>query len=438
MRSGLLGCVSALALATLASGAQAQAYRVPGDQTADFGVAMGDRTGLFARGRNVGVVQRPRPEWDARGLRWQSLMVRPTVSLGVTSDDNIFAKAIEQADAIVSVRPAVLVESDWALHAVSAFARLDSRSYLDHPREDAVDWALGANGRFDASRGSSLQGGASYEQATEPRTSVSAPASAAEPVRYKVGKVYVGGVKDFSRVRVSTSLDVRDLDYASVDAIGGGKVVGPDRDRVSTTLGGRAEYAISGATSVFVAASGNVRNYKSGTGLDSRDSQGVDLSFGASFDLTSLIRGDVAVGYSRQTYDSSAFKDVNGASVRGKVEYFPTSLLTISATAAQSIEETDFAGAAGFLLTSGQLRADYEFRRNILLSGRVGYQENDFKGVINRTDKRPSAGLGVNYLLNRSVGLEGGYEWIKQASSGSQQGADFSSNRFYLTTTYKF
>jgi hypothetical protein len=438
MRSGLLGCASALALAALASGAQAQSYRVPGDQTADFGVIMGERTGLFARGRNVGVLQRPRPEWDARGLRWQSLMVRPTLTGSLTSDDNIYAKPIEQADAIVSLRPAVLVESDWPLHAVSAFARLDSRSYLDHPREDAVDWALGGNGRFDAARGASVQAGASYEQATEPRTAVSSPQSAAEPVRFKVAKAYLGGVKDFNRVRLTSAVDVRELDYASVDAIGGGQISGAERDRVSTTLSGRAEYAVSGATSVFFAASGNVRNYKNGAGLDSRDSKGVDVSFGASFDITSLMRGDVAVGYSRQTYDSSAFKDVNGASVRGKVEYFPTPLLTLSATAAQSIEETDFAGAAGFLLTSGQVRADYEFRRNILLSGRIGYQQNDFKGAIDRNDKRPSAGLSVNYLLNRSLGLEGGYEWLKQDSSGAEQGTDFSSNRFYLMTTYKF
>jgi len=56
--------VSALALVATATGAQAQAYRIPGDQTADFGSAMGERTGLFARGRSTGVLQRARPEWD--------------------------------------------------------------------------------------------------------------------------------------------------------------------------------------------------------------------------------------------------------------------------------------------------------------------------------------------------------------------------------------
>jgi len=430
--------VSALALVATATGAQAQAYRIPGDQTADFGSAMGERTGLFARGRSTGVLQRARPEWDPRGVRWQSLMLHPTVSASLTSDDNIYAKAAGQADAVLSFRPAVLAETQWARHYVSAFARLDSRSYLDHPREDAVDWAFGGNGRFDAGRGTSFQGGTSYEQTTESRTSISAPPSAAEPVRFKVAKAYVGGVKDLSRVRLVTSADVRDLKYSDVDAIGGGKIAGRDRDRVASSLNGRAEYAVSGATSVFVSLSANARKYKNGSGLDSRDSKGVDAALGASFDVTSLIRGDVAVGYSRQDYDSAAFRDVNGTSVRGRLEYFPLPQLTVSAVAAQSIEDTDFAGAAGFLLTSGQLRADYEFRRNILLSGRVGYQKNDFKGAIKRTDKRPSAGVGVTYLLNRTVGLEGGYEWLKQDSSGSEKGTDFSTNRFYLTTTYKF
>lgn len=437
MRSGLFGCVSALVLAGLASAAQAQIYRIPGEQTADFGSAMGDRTGLLARGQNIGVLQRPRTEWEPIGLRFQGLRLRPTFAATLASDDNIFAKPEGQSDAIISLRPSVLAETDWARHYVSVFARLNSRSYLDHSSEDAVDWTVGANGRYDGAPGASVQAGGGYEQTTEPRTAVSSPPNAAEPVRFKVGKVYLGAVKEFSRARLTVAADLRDLNYADTDASDGSKIPGRDRDRTSTTVGGRAEYALSGATSVFVNLSGNARNYRQ-DGTDTRDSKGVDVMLGASFDISNLMRGDLAVGYSRQNYDSGTFKDVSGASVRGKVEYFPTPLITLTAIASQSIEDTDFAGAAGFLLTSGQLRADYELRRNIVISGRVGYQKNDFKGAIDRKDKRPSAGLSMEFLLSRNIGLEAGYEWIKQDSSGVDQGVDFSSNRFYLTTTYKF
>ncbi|CAN5153020.1 outer membrane beta-barrel protein [soil metagenome] len=438
MRSYLIGSASALCLLAAAPCALAQVYSTTSDQAAEFGYAFGPRVGMFARNANVSVLQRPHPEWDRRDVRFGSFLVRPDVVGSAVYDDNIFAQANGQADVVLIGKLGVLAESNWSRNYLSGFARVTGRGYADHDGENVADWTLGGNGRLDVGRLSSVQAGASYEQDTESRTSPSARTDAAEPVRYKTAKAYIGGVQEFSRLRVTAGLDVRDLRYENVAARGGGEIVETDRDRTSVTLATRGEYAVSGATSIIATVSANSRSYRLDSGPTSRDSDGVEASLGANFDLTNLIRGELAVGYSRQNYKSAGFDDIDGVSVRGNLQYFPTPLVTLSLTGSQSIEDTDFAGASGYLLTSVQFRADYEFRRNVILSGQLGYQTNKFNGTFDRDDKRPSAGVMANYRLNRAIGLAIGYDWLKQDSSGAQKGVNFSSNRVYVVTTYKF
>ncbi len=121
----------------------------------------------------------------------------------------------------------------------------------------------------------------------------------------------------------------------------------------------------------------------------------------------------------------------------GSVEWFPTQLTTVNLTASRSIEETPVANASGFIYTVVNLRADHELLRNVLISPNVGYGLINYRGV-DRTDKRPSAGLTATYLLNRLVGLSVGYTFLKVTSSGTARTNDYTDNRASASLTLQF
>ncbi len=60
--------------------------------------------------------------------------------------------------------------------------------------------------------------------------------------------------------------------------------------------------------------------------------------------------------------------------------------------------------------------ADYELLRQVILSGVVAY-ENDNYTQVSRTDNIVSAGASVKYLMNRYVSLVGEYTYSDRRSN---------------------
>ncbi len=101
----------------------------------------------------------------------------------------------------------------------------------------------------------------------------------------------------------------------------------------------------------------------------------------------------------------------------------------MTATASRSIEDSAIVGSGGYLTTNGGLQVDHEFLRNLIVSANASYGNDSYNGV-DRTDRRYGAGLSATYLLTRRIGLNTGYTYFKQNSSGAQGGQDFRVNRF--------
>jgi hypothetical protein len=66
----------------------------------------------FQRDRNVTVRDRPRPNYDALGLRAGSFLIFPKIEASEAHEDNVFAEETnEKSDWVTSVAPSVRVES---------------------------------------------------------------------------------------------------------------------------------------------------------------------------------------------------------------------------------------------------------------------------------------------------------------------------------------
>lgn len=390
----------------------------------------------FKRDRNVTVRERPRPDFEAKGIKAGGFTIYPRVTGSVESNDNIYAEAINtNSDTIWRVKPEVAVRSDWSRHALGAFATASINRYSDFDTENTEEYSIGVNGRLDVVRGSNISGALSYAKRTEPRTSPDALQGAASPVQYELISANLTGIKEFNRIRLTGRLIDRDYDYGDVLSNLGANLDQDVRDRNEFYYGGKIEYAVSPDTALFGQILANTKSYDLAS--SGRDSDGYAATIGANFELSQLLRGEIEFGYMDQSYDLATYADINGLSAKAQVEWFPTQLTTVTFDGARTIEESVAAGSQGYIADTIAASVDHEVLRNVLLSAQASYAKNAYQ-TIDRDDKRTGAGAGVTYLLNRNVGVFLTYTYLKQKSAGAQPGSSFSDNKLVAAIALQF
>jgi len=429
MKTTLFGMVAGAALMS-GHGVMAQAQ---GPQPVTV-AAEGASRSNFDRDRNISVLERPHPEYDAQGIPAGAFRLFPTVEVAVVSDDNIFVQpADETDDVIVRTDAELTARSQWSRHRLTLFGRVRRADYQDNGSENFTDYQLGGTGQIDLKRSTSIGFGADYGRFTEPRTSANSPTSVAEPVQYDQTGLNLQAVHSFNRLRVLGRIDYVGVDYENAVNSVGAQVFQDDRDRGITALTGRAEYSVSPDTAVFFEAVINTREYDLSppTVITDRDSDGSELSIGANFDVSRRVRGEVQVGYLSQDYDGADLDDFDNITGRARLEWFPSDLLTVGFVAGRTVEDATGVGISGYLSTTFGVTADYEVRRNLVLSAGANYETADY-GDIDRDDDNWSAQLEATYKINRTLAIKGGFEHLERNSSGLAGTSDYGINRFQV------
>ncbi len=81
-------------------------------------------------------------------------------------------------------------------------------------------------------------------------------------------------------------------------------------------------------------------------------------------------------------------------------------------------------GSPAYVSDGTGLRADYEARRNLIVTGRLNYARDKYQN-LDREDKRLGLGLTATYLLNRNVGVTFSVQQFIQNSSGAARTVDY-------------
>jgi hypothetical protein len=399
----------------------------------------------FERDRNQSVRERPHPDYDPIGVPLGGFRGYLTVPVGVAHDDNIYALPNGEDDTIFTLRPRAEVRSQWSQHYLEGTAEVDQETYQDHDSENRTDATLTGAGRIDIQRGFSANVNASAAWLEEPRTEASAPVNTLEPVSYDVYQLGAGLQREFVRLRVSGRADAAtfDFDNARLNDPARTPVLQDDRDFEALTFTGRADYALTPATAVFGTVTVSQRDYELQPGdhpdvLFSRDSKGQTIALGANFDITNLIRGEVALGYLQEDFIDPNFTDIDSLSASASVEWFPSELATVELSAERVVTPTGVVGQVGALSTTLAARVDYEMRRNVILTGQLSHRNDDYKGVAGREDDGLAAAVDVLYLLNQHVGASVSYERTQRDSSGAAPGVEFDKNRFGLNLVLRY
>ena len=232
-----------------------------------------------------------------------------------------------------------------------------------------------------------------------------------------------------NRLLFQAEFGLDEVDYDDAPLFGGGVVDQDFRDHTQTSGLVRADFALSPDTAIFGRVRANLRDYDLAPPAvpEIRDSEGLTIDGGADFDISNLARGVVGIGYTQQKYDSSALEDVNGLSIDGLVEWFPTQLTTVTFTASRAVKDAPFANSGGFFGASIGMNVDHELRRNVVVSAGFTLAEDDYQDIA-RADERFSVMAGLTYFMNRNVGIRASWIYTDQDSSGAAANQTFERN----------
>ena len=394
-----------------------------GSLIAGTAAAQGQDNNYYSRGKYEAVMDRSQPAFDPDPIRLGAFVVNATGIVGATYNSNVYAQNNnKKSDVIARIGGEVQANTDWSVHQVGFDLAAFRNEYLDLSDESANEMRGALHGRLDVTRWFSLGGRVYAEKAVEQRYEPASIGSLEKPVEYTVAGAEVQANYANDRFRWTNSVGLADRNYKDGRQVGTGLEIDQDfRDRQSTTGRTRLSYAVSPNLAVYGQATAHDESFDNlqliGGALRSRDSQGYTVSGGVNFELAALVRGDIAVGYMNEDKQDNYFKDVDGLSVDGQMQWFPTRLTTVSFNAGRRVVDVGAYDSPSAIATDFGVRVDHELHRNFIISGEAGYSGLDYQ-EISRTDDQFTYGVYGLYKMNKNVHIQAFARHLDRDSSG--------------------
>lgn len=378
----------------------------------------------YSRDKYEAVQDRRQPAYDPEPVRLGALLVNSNASASVTYVDNIRAtSANKESGTVARLGVEVAARTNWNVHEVGVDVSAFRNEYFEGGDESSNDLRARLRGRLEVSRDMSLGAAVFAEDRVEARTDLANAVGLDRPVEFTRVGAAVNANYQSDRLRWTNVVEVSKEDYENGRQINTGIAIDQDyRDSTFMVARSRLSYAVSPNLAVYTQGSLIDRSYDEtqflGGGLRSRDSRGYTVAAGVDFELSSLVRGDIAVGYLSEDKDDDFFTDVDGVSLDGRMQWFPSRLTTVGFTAGRRVVDIGVIEAPSALQTNLGARVDHELRRNVILSAAANVSSYDYQ-EIDRTDDVNDLSLTAAYKLNKRVHVEAFARHITRDSSGT-------------------
>ena len=386
----------------------------------------------YSRGRNVGVLERARPEFSSEGILVGSLSVRGALQVNGVYDSNVYVQPEnEHADGGVLISPSIGVNTNWSRNALFIGGDADILRYANADLRAENGWSARTGGNFQLGLYSKLTADARISKEYDSRLSPGTPNGIISSIGFRrnVGRLSYEFQK--GRIRLIGAGNYTTLAYGSTVDEEGVRREQSSRDRREVRAIGQAEYALSPDTSLFTQLTYINTEYDTPVGLNpNRDSSSVRALAGISFDITELMRGKIGGGYLTRDYKSPLYSDLRNFSLEARVEWFPTPLTTVTLNAERAVQDSVVSVSGGFLRTSADVRVDHELLRNLLLNATASYAYANYGGIA-ATSRIQRYTTGARYLVNPRWSLNTSVEYSKRNNSGAFRLPEFS--QFYAT-----
>jgi hypothetical protein len=371
------------------------------------------------------VFQRSRPDYDSLGIHLGSFYVDSQLGIGMGYDDNVFADDDQKvSDAVGTLSPAVRVRSDWSNHLLGFQANGNIQRYLDETSENRETGGATVFGRLDITSRDTLFASAGFRHEVEGREDPENQGGGLSP--FNRSTQVLGYTHQFSTLNWRVNFRHHRLEFDNN--------ADDDRDRDEYGVGSRLTYALSPRVTPFVEAGVRFSEFDENVGLD-RDSQSVAIAVGSRILITEVLLGELSVGAQHTDFDDPTLDSSLTPALRGELIWNITPLTSIIMEAFRLESASAQAGTAGRVDTGIGLRLEHELLQNLLVSGTVNYENEDFLDT-NRNDNRFRVAIGGEFMLNRNLSFGAGYQFENRESNAA--GFDFMRNSVFLSTRLQY
>jgi hypothetical protein len=163
---------------------------------------------------------------------------------------------------------------------------------------------------------------------------------------------------------------------------------------------------------VFADIAFNQRDYQIPAFTDGiiRSSTGERYRAGVSFGtIGEFLRGDVSLGYGRQTPDNHVLEVIDGLLIDANLTWRVMPLTTLLFTSSTEVAETTTTDSGGVLERNYAVEARHSFETRLVGIAGLGFFTRDFVGA-GIHENQLTAAAGLEYYLSRQAVLFGRYQ----------------------------
>ncbi len=395
----------------------------------------------------------PDDPYAALGIRAGGFTLFPAVELIGGYDTNPARSSGGKGASLYTIAPELRAQSDWSRHELKADLRGSYTGYSPDttPTLSRPNFNGKLDGRVDVTRNTRIDLGTRLLVGTDNPGSPNLEAGLSKLPIFTTFGGYAGAGHRFNRFDVSIKADAQRTAYQNSTLTDGSSASNEDRNYNQYGGALRGGYELSPGITPYVEVGADTRVHDLNADLAGyqRDSKGLTGKVGSTFELSRLLIGEVALGYTRRTYEDSRLNNLSGLIGNASLVWTVNALTSVKLTANSTVGESTIAGVSGVLYRDAGLQVDHSFRRWLIGSAKIGFGMDTYKGADtivgfdpicncvvttpgggDREDKRYSAGLGLTYKLNRTVQFKGEFrqEWLRSNVTGN----DYSASIFML------
>lgn len=346
--------------------------------------------------------------YQPKGIELGSFLLLPQVEVSEGYNNNVYARSNDKkSDFITRITPEFQLRSRFTNHMLNVTARAEQSLFATYKDDNHLDASTNVSGRYDFSREWEATGSLDAYQAYEDRGSPDAVNGKSPTRTYGFGgrtgtKYQVGRYTFLGEVNGARRL------FGDVDTSTGTTIDNSDRDRNEFGALGRGSYEMFPGYAAVAQVEVNRRQYDSSRDRSgyNRSSSGWRAETGIGVDITQLVRGDFLVGYLKQDYEDSRFKDPSGLALKSVLNWTPNRMTVVALSLERSVQETITTNASGMIHTGASILIRHEMQRNIILTGTASAFQDDFKGA-NQTNWTYDARARAVYALQPELYVGG-------------------------------
>ncbi|WP_254073277.1 outer membrane beta-barrel protein [Acidisphaera sp. S103] len=360
----------------------------------------------------VTVQSRARPLYAAPGINLDGFNIQPKLDQSLFYNSNPIGTS-GQGTWGSSTTASVTAGSLWSRNSLGLSLGVDTFRYFSLPTLNHTNWNIGVGGGYTIGD-SQLVLAYSHQSYAQLGTSLGT-VQTQTPILDAIDSAQLSYTFNFSRFSVTPDVSATSYRFGTATVLGI-PLNQQYLDRNALAAGVTTRYAMSDEGGLLLVVRGVDSTYTNPQpGVPSNDSKNFLLLAGLDYQAKGVWRYRLLAGVEMSTFAAAQYTTNTSPTVQASVIWTPTGTVTLTGTLTRSVQAPQSAGTNGFVLTSANLIADYEFRRNILLQARGGLQYAQYLQGGAQTNF--TLGAGVSWLLNRNLRLSLDYDTTVQSGT---------------------